>query len=653
MAQTPMVTVTPGRHSVELDNKILTLQKLKAIPGGTDLIDEKQWQNQRADNVKDIVDYSPGVFAQPRNGAESDRLSIRGSGLTRTFQGRGILVLQDDIPINTADGGFEFPVIDPWLIQYAQILRGANGISEGASNFGGAINLITPTGLTQQDTKLRAEGGSFGDKHGLISKGGSQGAFDAYATASGFSQSGFRDHNRQETTRFNGNLGWHTTPFLTQRLYLSQTVAKPEIPGAISKAAIANDSRQANINNIRGDYQRNVDLTRLAHRLAWGNGSQRFESTLYYMYRNLWNPVTTFIKEDNNDIGWRGKYTKHFQKDVLILGINTVYGTADENRTVNLAGRQGRPILNRNMNASTLETYGQVDHRLSDRLSMIAGSQFSLAQRNIDQIFPTLAHQDKSYAGANPQLGLRYDVNRQTQIFTNISRSFEPPTLDELSGGNAPGFHQLKAQHATTAEIGTRLERGTINVDAAYYYSWLNNEFVNYQFASGASDTINASRSIHEGVELGLNGLLAHDVLAGQDRFEMRNAFTWNHFRLDDDPLYHNNTLPGVPEYYLRSEISYHHPKGFFLGPNIEYTPRAYPIDLTNSVTTKPYFLYGFTATWQHPKHDFEVYVEGRNLGDRHYAATTNVVPNAAGNDGNYFYPGEGRAVYAGIKTGF
>ena len=42
-----------------------------------------EWQNQRSTNIKDVLDYQPGVFAQQRNGAESARISIRGSGLGR------------------------------------------------------------------------------------------------------------------------------------------------------------------------------------------------------------------------------------------------------------------------------------------------------------------------------------------------------------------------------------------------------------------------------------------------------------------------------------------------------------------------------------------------------------------------------------------
>ena len=42
-------------------------------------------------------------------------------------------------------------------------------------------------------------------------------------------------------------------------------------------------------------------------------------------------------------------------------------------------------------------------------------------------------------------------------------------------------------------------------------------------------------------------------------------------------------------------------------------------------------------------------FVDGRNLSDRRYAATTGVIENAAGSDQPQFLPGDGRGFFAGI----
>ena len=85
---------------------------LNKIAGGANVIDSKSYTEGRVSNLKDVLGYSPGVYIQPRFGSDEARLSIRGSGLQRTFHMRGINMLQDGIPVNLADGGGDFQSLD-------------------------------------------------------------------------------------------------------------------------------------------------------------------------------------------------------------------------------------------------------------------------------------------------------------------------------------------------------------------------------------------------------------------------------------------------------------------------------------------------------------------------------------------------------------
>ena len=60
-------------------------EKMEQIPGAAEIIDAETYKGGRAPTVKDALDYAPGVFIQPRFGSEESRISIRGSGLQRTF----------------------------------------------------------------------------------------------------------------------------------------------------------------------------------------------------------------------------------------------------------------------------------------------------------------------------------------------------------------------------------------------------------------------------------------------------------------------------------------------------------------------------------------------------------------------------------------
>ena len=125
------------------------------------MIDADSYKRGRASTIRDALDFAPGVFVQSRFGAEEARLSIRGSGIQRTFHGRGIMLLQDDVPLNLADGSFDFQAIEPLATRYIEVYRGANSLQFGSTNLGGAINFVSFTGYDALPLTARLEYGSF------------------------------------------------------------------------------------------------------------------------------------------------------------------------------------------------------------------------------------------------------------------------------------------------------------------------------------------------------------------------------------------------------------------------------------------------------------------------------------------------------------
>ncbi len=154
--------------------------------------------------------------------------------------------------------------------------------------------------------------------------------------------------------------------------------------------------------------------------------------------------------------------------------------------------------------------------------------------------------------------------------------------------------------------------------------------------------TVNAPNTLHRGVEFGTDWKLFKS-------FETRAAYFWNDFRFDNHPVYGNNDLPGLPKQYLRTEVLYATPGGFYAGPNLGWSPQAYAVDMANSWFADAYAVVGFRLG-QRVRKGVSWYVEGRNLADRKYAATTGVIANAGGVDSRQFSPGMGRSVFAGLE---
>jgi iron complex outermembrane receptor protein len=262
---------------------------------------------------------------------------------------------------------------------------------------------------------------------------------------------------------------------------------------------------------------------------------------------------------------------------------------------------------------------------------------------------------DRDYDNLAPKIGVRWDnAAKDTQLYANVSGSYEPPSFSEAGTTVVAN----DAQTATTVEIGTRGTRRWLRWDASAYHSAIKDELLTVQLpppaAIGATGTINADRTIHEGVELGFDAdLLGHDwKTSAIDRLVLRTAWTWGRFRFDDDATYGNNTIAGLPEHIVRGELVWETASGWYAGPTFEWVPVKTYIDHRNTFSADAYALLGFKLGRRLDK-GISWFVEARNLTDETYAATTGVIENAAGTDQAQFLPGDGRSVYAGIEYRF
>src|SRR5690625_3342697 len=209
-------------------------RSMAKIPAAASLVDRSEWRNTAAATVKDMLDFTAGVFAQPKWGGDS-RLSIRGSGLSRYYHLRGINLYQDGMPLNNADGSSDFQWIDPTAFRHVEVYRGASGLRYGAGSLGGAINFVTTTGNTVSRPELRADVGSHGWRRLYASGGFSKSGNDGFITGSAQRQDGFRAHSQGEVQRINANYGHTLGERAETRFYLAGLRSRQRLPGSVSR----------------------------------------------------------------------------------------------------------------------------------------------------------------------------------------------------------------------------------------------------------------------------------------------------------------------------------------------------------------------------------------------------------------------------------
>ena len=681
-----VVKSTKGKKSLTSPSAQTARETLNLIPGGASVVEAETYKTGRASTLQDALGYTPGVYVQPRFGAEEARLSIRGSGIQRTFHMRGIKLLQDGIPINQADGGGDFQSIDPLALDYTEVYRGANALQYGSTTLGGAINFVTPTGYTASPLQARFEVGGFNYLREQVSSGAVVGPADYYVSLSESRQDGFRNHAEQWNRRFFSNYGLKLTDVVETRFYVGALDSNSQLPGSLTLAQMKQNPKQPNTANVSGNQKRNYDLVQLANKTTFNWGDQQLDLAAFYVHKDLFHPIFQVIDQISHDFGASFRYSN--KKDLLnrrnlfALGFNPVWNTVDAQQHVNSGGAPTTLTAQAQQRSYNLDLYAEDQFYVLEKFALIGGMQWSYADRQSHDQFS--ADGDNSahphYIGLSPKAGVRYDITERSQVFANVSRSFEPPSFGELSNVTRGGLQDLRKQLGTTIELGMRGQEGRISWDAAWYYSWVENELLSLNDANGNPlGTVNAYGTRHQGIELGtgidlLQGILSkgakpeegeqaprdlnffeEHILGqspepmGKDKVVLRGIYNWSRFRFSDDPLYSDNDLPGIPEHFIRGELVYEHPCGFYLGPNLEWTPVGYAVDMNNSWFTYPYALLGLKGGYR-TKNGISFFVEAKNLTNETYAATTGVIADARGRDTAQFLPGDGRTVISGIE---
>ncbi|MBV9061428.1 MAG: TonB-dependent receptor plug domain-containing protein, partial [Alphaproteobacteria bacterium] len=196
-----------GGGSLTVPNTAQATADIQRTPGGVEVVPDTAFKDGPANTVKDVLGWVPGVLIQTRWGPDG-RLSIRGSGLSRSFGNRGINPFMDGIPISTADGLFDLFEIDPTAYRYVEVYKGANALRYGANSLGGAINFVMPTGRDASPFEVRFDAGSFGYLKTQTSSGGAYGPADYFITTSAQREDGYREHSKTDSERLNANFGY-------------------------------------------------------------------------------------------------------------------------------------------------------------------------------------------------------------------------------------------------------------------------------------------------------------------------------------------------------------------------------------------------------------------------------------------------------------
>ena len=629
-------------------------EALKTVPGATTLITADQFRQGQAANLADVLSLSPSVYIQSRHGGGETRLSVRGSGIRQTFNAIGVQVLRNGLPLSEADTNVRPQLISPLDIMYAEVLPGANGLIYGSATLGGAINFVTATGRTAEGIRLRSGVGAFSTNHTQFSAGHVlDNGDDFYLSYSQLDQDGFRDHAEESFKNIYGNYGFRHNENWETRVHVTRQDSQLLLPGSLTEAQIDMDPTVASGLFVTRDSKRDFEVTRFDVQTSGRTDDvTNWDFGVSYQDLEMFHPLPfggaggSITKQDRMDIGANIRFntmTEWFgAENEFYSGV--FYGTGeDESDRFDITG--GAINRSRESESSTTTVYMEDRIRVGDKTRLVVGAALVSAKRDRKTTVGAVGQMDDTFSQINPKLGFLYDTDDSTQVFGNVSSSFEPPTegnLENSVGGN------LEAQSAWTVELGarskTRDEKTTFM--GAVYYSMVDDELLTVEFpvGSGLSETGNADETIHAGIELAVG----HDVPTGENNVHLQCIANYNRFNFEGDTLFNDNEIPGIPKNVIRADAIYECRSGFYVGVNAQYASSWF-VDFTNSRRADSFLIYGAKAGYNSGG-NWNAYLEIRNLTDEKYASNSGIATDVAGADTGILNPGSPFAMFAGVE---
>ncbi|HWM80451.1 MAG TPA: TonB-dependent receptor [Pseudolabrys sp.] len=688
-------------------------ERFDAMPGGVALVNSSEFPDTANLTVSRALSSVPGVVVQDFfGGNDQPRIQIRGSGLQQNPVERGVLVLQDGLPINRADGSYIVGLANPRQAQSIEVYRGYMANRLGATVLGGALNFVSPTGSSAPGSQITVSGGSFG-QGGVAAQTGYRGEnYDALLQIDATRRDGFRVYNQSQRVGVNANAGARINDYISTRIFAGYTDLGFDVAGPLTKDGLYANPRQVHIgptvtpsgainpgpNVVRDRPRREASQFLVGSRTTATYDAHLIDVALGYTYTDdmFRFPVSAGVRTTHGGdfTGLvRYAYKPNVASALPLFETTAQYtvGSADRGYYFNQSGVKGAAFGDNTLDATTLSLNAGFNIPLWHDVTLSPAISYSYATRDNSDNWrasqrPTMSYNpanptmllpngavptestsySRSYSGWSPSLGLSYRPTADQTLFAAVSRSFEPPTHDDLlatingTPNSSPGrptppmptlaasafrTPALDAQTATTVEAGWRGRRGDLSWDAVAYYSWVRNELLSLRDVTGVSlGAINADKTVHAGLELGLGARLS-------EQFTGRIVYTFQDFHFEDDPLRGNNRLAGAPRHLIHAMLQWQPNSDWRVQGALRWSPQRTPVDNMNTLFADPYAVVDLRAEYR-INETFTVFGEITNLFDKTYASSTLIVDQARP-DQAAFLPGDGRAFYAGIKARF
>ena len=626
-------------------------------------------------NVSESLNRVPGIAALNRqNYAQDLQLSIRGSGSRSAFGIRGSRLIVDGIPATMPDGQGQASTVSLPSAQRIEVLRGPLAQLYGNSA-GGVVQVFTMDGPAQPEVGGSWVVGSDGLRKIGLNAAGQTGRLNYVLDHTRFETDGYRDHSAAERRQLNAKLRYAATE-QTQITLVANLFDQPrsQDPLGLTRAQMEANPRQAaapaTLYNTGKEVSQNQVGVVVVHK---PDADRALTATAYKGTRELGNRLSIplaaqnaataaggIVKLDRDYSGVGLKYNHRFN-----VGQGRVEATTglehermEEVRLgyINNLGAQGALKRNETDGVTSTGVFTQATWMPNERWSFVAGLRSNRVKFTVDDRFVTTGNPNDSgsarFSAVNPVLGVTRHLTDSTNLYANVGKGFETPTLAEIgyrTGASGPNLG-LRAANSRHTEVGlkTQLAEGH-RLDVAAFHIGTTDEIVVASSSGGRTVYTNAGKTRRTGFELAYSGQLNREWSA-HVALSTLNARFVNGFASSGGAVAAGNRIPGTVGQMAFAELAWRPQALPGLVGAVEVVHQSgMAVNDTNTDRTSGYTAFNLRVGLEQRVGAWRLreFVRVDNVTDRRY------VGSVIANDGNgrFFEPAPGRNWTLGISA--
>lgn len=510
-----------------------------------------------------LLQQLSGIQADNRaNFAQDTRLSIRGFGSRSAFGIRGVLLLQDGIPLSTPDGQGQLSSVLLDSINYIEVLKGPMAALYGNAS-GGVISLFTAPVQHSSVSVQSAQSSLHNQQQIKLNWAGADSSLSSHLKQT--ETEGYRPHSAarkqqaqlqfssllQDSVKLQTRLDYARDPLLQDPLGLNPQDWRLD-PQQTDSAA-----ERFNTGKVSRHRQFGITLSPASAAQQWQlsgwTGDRQIRQLLAFTGSGALS-AGGIVDLDRQYSGLQGQY-RLIDTETLSLLSGASYQHSRDNRLgyVNEFGQQGALRRDQTDTSSNSDAYLRANWQPADNWTISTGWRYSALQLDIRDRYINADNPDDSgerhFNNHAAALGINYRFSPALSGFISAGTGFETPTLSEIAYANSDSGLNLALIASTNRQIesGLKWQRQQLQGSLSYFVINTDNEIVTDINSGGRTSYRNAARTERSGAELELNW-------RPNSIIEQQLSISWLSARYEISDV-QRKTLPGVAKLQLNWQL--------------------------------------------------------------------------------------------------